>query len=149
MSYLGLKFIIPNFYTYRSDRLTMANSVEARSPFLDVHFVNASLSIPPAFKMRGGEPKSILKKSLETTLSSDTLYRKKMGFSVPIREWGVEIMANTIDNHIDSFCDATDVFRADEIRSQVRDLRDGNQNYTMSLWVIYFLLQWSRKWLRL
>ena len=102
MSYLGLKHLIPNFYTYRSDRLCMAHSVEARSPFLDFEFVNLALSIQAKWKTLGGEPKHVLKKALEPLLPNEVLYRKKKGFCVPIREWGAKVMCDTIEDRLPS-----------------------------------------------
>ena len=56
-------------------------------PFLDHEFVSWVSTLPPDFKIRSGEGKAILKKSLETRLPDDVLYRKKMGFSVPLSDW--------------------------------------------------------------
>lgn len=147
MSALGAQFIIPNYYLHRMDRITMAHSVEARSPFLDASFVNLALSVDPTMKLRNGEPKYILKRALESVLPSDILYRTKKGFSVPMREWAVDVMADTIEDQISSFCDSYGVFKEAEIRAQVKNLREGNENHTMSLWIVYFLLEWSQRWL--
>jgi asparagine synthase (glutamine-hydrolysing) len=63
------------------------NSLEARSPFLDIDLVNRARTIPSALKLRGGVTKYILKKALEPILPMNILHRKKQGFSLPIAEW--------------------------------------------------------------
>ena len=147
MSYLGLKHLIPNFYTYRSDKLCMAHSIEGRSPFLDYEFINLALSISHRMKIRNGEPKYILKKALEPILSKDILYRKKMGFCVPIREWGADMMCDTIEERLPAFNQKHEVFDQTAISRQVKRLRGGVQSNASALWNVYFLLLWSDRWI--
>ena len=65
----------------------MAASIESRVPFLDHHFLALVMSIPDRFKIRRGEQKYIFKKAVEDLLPHDIVYRKKMGFPTPIRQW--------------------------------------------------------------
>ena len=69
------------------DRASMMNSLEARSPFLDIDLVNRARKIPSEWKLRHGTTKYILKKALEPVLPKDILYRNKQGFAVPIAHW--------------------------------------------------------------
>jgi len=71
----------------KMDRATMANSLEARSPFLDHLFMEFAASLPVAFKQAWGQKKRILKASLRGHVPDEILDRPKMGFSVPIAEW--------------------------------------------------------------
>lgn len=147
MSYLGFKFLIPNFFMYRADRLGMAHSVEARCPLLDYEFVNYALSIEARWKTKGKEPKYVLKKSLERILPNDVLYRKKQGFCVPIREWGGDVMTDFIEKNLDHFCDRVGAFRPDALRRQLARFKTGQVGQANDLWTIYFLMAWVRKWL--
>ena len=65
----------------------MLNSLEVRSPFLDIDLVNFARRIPAEYKLRNGTTKFILKKALEPLLPADVLYRKKKGFAVPLGSW--------------------------------------------------------------
>jgi asparagine synthase (glutamine-hydrolysing) len=69
------------------DRVSMANSLEVRVPFLDHKFVEWSATVPVAQKLRQGEGKYVLKKAMEAYLPKDILYRPKMGFRVPLDHW--------------------------------------------------------------
>jgi asparagine synthase (glutamine-hydrolysing) len=71
----------------KQDRMSMANSIESRVPFLDHTFVEFSTRVPAAMKIRGREGKYILKKAVEDLLPHDILYRPKMGFPTPMRDW--------------------------------------------------------------
>jgi asparagine synthase (glutamine-hydrolysing) len=147
MCYLGFKFTDTNRYLYRSDRIGMANSIELRSPFMDYEFVNFALSIPAKFKMRGGEPKYILKKALEKILPHEVLYRKKMGFCVPLREWGNEIMIDYVETNLKTFCSNTNLFSDNGLKNLLNSIKKGNQNGINDLFTVYFLMAWFKRWM--
>ncbi len=71
----------------KADRASMMNSLEVRSPYLDIDLVNFVRRIPSSFKFRRGQTKYLLKKSLEPVLPREILYRAKKGFGVPIGQW--------------------------------------------------------------
>lgn len=147
MCYLGYKFNVPNYYLHRMDRLGMAHSIEIRCPFLDSNFVNLALSVDGLWKTKGGEPKYILKKSLEGMLPADILYRKKMGFCVPLKEWAGDLMLDYIDSNLSEFCQDNPQFNYKELKKQVQRLHSGDTQVTNRLWTIYFLMTWFKKWM--
>ena len=147
MCYLGFHFQVPNKYLYRMDRLGMANSIEIRSPFLDYNLINLALSIPSNLKIKNEEPKYILKKSLERILPSEILYRKKMGFCVPLREWAHDIMFDFVEQNMHSFCKDTGIFREDGLKLHLEEIKSGNKQLTNNLWTVYFLMSWFKKWM--
>lgn len=65
----------------------MACSIESRVPFLDHPLVEFAARVPEHLKLRNGEGKYIVKKAAEGLVPHDILYRKKMGFPTPIRQW--------------------------------------------------------------
>jgi len=69
------------------DRAGMMNSLEVRSPFLDIELVDFVRKIPYNFKYRHGETKYILKRAMEPILPRNTVYRKKKGFGIPVGKW--------------------------------------------------------------
>jgi asparagine synthase (glutamine-hydrolysing) len=129
------------------DRIGMAHSIEIRNPFLDYNLVDLALSVPYSMKTKNGEPKYILKKSLERILPNEVLYRKKMGFCVPLREWAGDIMLNYVEREMNSFCSNTGIFKKEGLQKHVREIRNGNQQYTNNLWTVYFMMQWFKKWM--
>jgi len=147
MTYLGLKYVVPNMYMYRADRMGMAHSIELRVPFLDYNFVNYALSLPSRWKTMNGEPKCILKKSLENVLSNDVLYRKKQGFCVPLQLWAGDVMINYIEENLAGFCSDTELFDEQGMRVQIQATKAGKEDYVFTLWNFYFLMIWFKKWL--
>jgi asparagine synthase (glutamine-hydrolysing) len=71
----------------KQDQMSMATSIESRVPFLDHEFVEFSTRVPEHMKLRNGEGKYIVKKAIEGLVPHDIIYRKKMGFPTPLRQW--------------------------------------------------------------
>jgi asparagine synthase (glutamine-hydrolysing) len=72
----------------RLDKMTMAGAIEARVPFLDFRLVQWSKSVPPADKVAlGRENKVLLKRLAAASFPRDMVYRRKVGFGVPVAEW--------------------------------------------------------------
>tara|TARA_X000000368_G_scaffold391569_1_gene355645 strand:- start:174 stop:2036 length:1863 start_codon:yes stop_codon:yes gene_type:complete len=84
------KLFLQDQILVKTDRLSMMNSLEVRSPFLDYDLIDAIRKIPNKFKLKGNISKYILKKSFERTLGKDFVNRKKIGFSAPISKFFVE-----------------------------------------------------------
>jgi len=71
----------------KQDQMSMASSIESRVPFLDHPFVEFAASVPDRMKLRGSEGKYILKRAVEDLLPREIIYRKKMGFPTPLKQW--------------------------------------------------------------
>lgn len=71
----------------RTDRMSMGVGLEMRVPYLDNNVVNFALNIPLKYKVGIFKTKYLLKKVAERYLPKDIIYRKKMGFSLPTKDW--------------------------------------------------------------
>jgi asparagine synthase (glutamine-hydrolysing) len=87
VSYLDVKYWLPDNLLERADRLTMASSQELRAPFLDHNLVEFCFSLPEKEKMKGLLTKVILKKAMRNKLPKSILQRTKIGFSTPFKHW--------------------------------------------------------------
>lgn len=87
LTYVELKHRLPEFLLARADRMTMAHSVEGRVPFLDTRLVELALHVPAAIKIKGGEPKYLLKRAVEGIIPREIIRRKKQGFWTPMSAW--------------------------------------------------------------
>jgi asparagine synthase (glutamine-hydrolysing) len=85
--YADLKVWLPGDILTKTDRTSMAVGLEAREPLLDHRLVAFAATLPPSFRLRGGQGKWLLKRSLERHLPRDILYRPKMGFVTPVADW--------------------------------------------------------------
>lgn len=87
-SYLALdlkNYLVP--LLRRCDRMSMANSLEARVPFLDNRLVEFALNLPLKYKIKWWTQKYLLKKVAERYLPKDIVYRKKIWFALPLERW--------------------------------------------------------------
>ena len=87
VQYLDLKTYLVGDILTKVDRASMAHSLEVRVPILDHELVEWAATLPPQAKLRGREGKFLFKRSLESYLPHDVLYRPKMGFAVPLASW--------------------------------------------------------------
>ena len=87
VQYLDFKTYLPGDILTKVDRASMAHSLEVRTPFLDYEFVEWAARLPSAVKLRAGEGKYVLKEALRPLLPESVLFRKKMGFGVPMDLW--------------------------------------------------------------
>ncbi|MGB0987072.1 MAG: XrtA/PEP-CTERM system amidotransferase [Pseudoalteromonas spongiae] len=85
--YLDMKTYLVGDILTKVDRASMAHSLEVRVPFLDHKFVEWGFNVPTSQNLVQGVGKKSLKQAMEPHLPHDVLYRKKMGFSVPLAEW--------------------------------------------------------------
>lgn len=87
VQYLDIKTYLPGDILTKVDRASMAHALEVRVPLLDHKLVEWIATLPPDVKLKGREGKYLLKKTLESYLPNDILYRPKMGFAVPLNSW--------------------------------------------------------------
>lgn len=87
VQYLDIKTYLAGDILTKVDRASMAHSLEVRVPILDHELVEWISALPPEMKLNGSEGKYIFKQAMRGYLPDNTLYRKKMGFSVPLASW--------------------------------------------------------------
>jgi asparagine synthase (glutamine-hydrolysing) len=85
--YADIKIWLPGDILTKTDRMSMAVSLEAREPLLDHRLMEFAARLPVSLRIRGQSGKYLLKKSMEGMLPMDILYRPKMGFVTPVSAW--------------------------------------------------------------
>jgi asparagine synthase (glutamine-hydrolysing) len=125
----------------------MANSLELRSPMLDVNVVEWGLSLPRQYKIKGTETKHILKDVARSLVPPELIDRPKMGFGIPRAEWlrsGMKEMA------IETLTDVTTTqrgwFHASEVKKTL-DIHMSGEDRDNLIWPMLMLELWARTWL--
>ncbi len=85
--YADLKIWLPGDILTKVDRTSMAVSLEAREPLLDHRLVEFAATLPVSMRLRRGEGKWLMKRTMRGVLPDDILYRRKMGFVTPVSAW--------------------------------------------------------------
>jgi len=111
-SLFDLKYQLPNQYNMKTDKMNMANSIEARTPFLDQELVEWALSIPSDLKLKNNNEKFVLKLAMKEYLPKIILKRKKTGFNTPIDFWLKTGMYEITDLLLDRLSKRSDLFDA-------------------------------------
>ncbi|GAC1700713.1 MAG: asparagine synthase (glutamine-hydrolyzing) [Candidatus Acidiferrum sp.] len=131
----------------KSDRMSMAHSVEVRPPFLDHRIVEFAAKLPPQLKIRGGQQKFVLMELRRDKLPPSILAGKKTGFDIPAHEWlrGPlrPMLLDTLDYGLAEY---GELFREDAIRNVVARHLNRKANVGYHLWGLMILFQWMKRW---
>jgi asparagine synthase (glutamine-hydrolysing) len=140
-------YYLPDDILYKTDRMSMAHSLEVRPPFLDHRLVEFAASLPVRFKIRGWQQKYLLKELMRGKLPPAVINRKKTGFDIPTHDWfrGAlrEILLDTLSTDA---VEATGIFDARAIRSLIRDHMERRINVGYHLWGLLTLFLWMKRW---
>jgi len=146
LSYLDLKYWLPDNLLERADRLTMANSLELRAPFMDHSLVEFSFSLPQSMKAKWFSTKILLKQAMEQLLPKKIIYRKKVGFLTPINYWfRKELKDWTADIIFSSKCKQRGIFNPETIEKIFNNHLSGAEDNWKFLWTIINFELWFNK----
>jgi asparagine synthase (glutamine-hydrolysing) len=139
---------LPNDLLVKVDIATMANSLEARSPFLDHHVIEFAASLPQNLKARGLTTKYLLKKVLRKLLPNENLNRRKMGFGVPIGHWFRGKMQPFLREVVLSDrALRRGLFKPEAVRQLVELHARGERDYSHQLWTLLMLELWFNRFI--
>lgn len=127
------------------DRMSMANSLEVRSPMLDHELAELAAQIPFAWKMRNGQGKLILRKALGDRLPAELLRLPKKGFGVPLARWFRESLHDFLQDHLTSaeFLNRG-IVSPDFLGHMLREHDSGRRDNSHWLWMLLMLELWFR-----
>jgi asparagine synthase (glutamine-hydrolysing) len=138
---------LPGDLLVKVDIATMANSLELRSPMLDVNVVEWGVSLPHKYKLKGFETKHILKDVARSLVPSELIDRPKMGFGIPRAEWlrsGMKEMV--VDTLTDSTATQRGWFEPSEVKRLI-EIHMAGEDKDNLLWPMLMLELWARTWL--
>ncbi len=145
IQYLDIKTYLCEDILTKVDRASMAVSLEVRCPILDHVFMEYAARIPARLKLKGMDGKHILKKAFKRYLPDDILYRKKMGFGVPILEWLRGDLREygrclVLDGEA-----SRSYFRPEYLNKIWNEHQTGMRNWSTQLWIVMMLNLWHSK----
>lgn len=131
------------------DRMSMANSLEVRSPLLDHHIAELAASMPTSIKLSNGggrmQGKAILREVLHRRLPRQTMRKKKQGFAVPLRDWFRDGLSDLVGDYLlyngghlpPNVCSPIAVER------MVKQHQDGVADHGRKIWLLLSLAAWN------
>lgn len=146
MLFWDTKFFLADHNLNYTDKMSMAEGVEVRVPFLDLDLVKFACQLPPALKMRGNTTKYLLKKVAERYLPADVIYRPKTGFGAPVRKW---VMEGKFDQRVSQVIRQADsqesVFSQAGVEHLISATKAGRVDGAYSVWSVMAIDSWIRQ----
>ncbi|WP_333797335.1 XrtA/PEP-CTERM system amidotransferase [Rheinheimera sp.] len=137
VQYLDLKTYLVGDILTKVDRASMAHSLEVRVPFLDHKFIEWAFKLESSANLQQGVGKFSLKKLMEPHLPHDVLYRKKMGFSVPLADWFRGPLQQKLqDSVLSERMLGCGIFDPAQLKRLVKDHISGLKDNSASLWTL-------------
>ncbi|CCI82987.1 asparagine synthase (glutamine-hydrolyzing) [Corynebacterium otitidis] len=126
----------------KADKITMANSLELRVPFLDKEVFRVAETLPKELKVSHGTTKYALRQALKRIVPAHVLNRKKLGFPVPMRHWlaGGELYDWARDQIRAS--DTAHLIDKDAALAMLEEHRDGRSDHSRRLWTVIAFMIW-------
>ena len=144
--YTDMKTYLPGGILVKVDRMSMANSLEVRAPLLDYKLMEFAATVPSRLKFNNGEKKYLLKEAFKKYLPDDILYRKKMGFSVPLASWLRNELKDMAEQKlINNPSGLINIFKAEEINKLWTEHLEEKNDHSTVLWsMLMFELWWDK-----
>lgn len=143
---LDLNTYLPDDLLVKSDRASMAASLEVRLPFLAYPLVEFALSLPSSLKVRGFQTKYLLKKAVTPFLPESIIKRPKKGFGIPVAKWLRSDFKPLVDEVLSkSFIEKQGLFHHAYVSDLLRQHQDGQADRRKELWTLFMFQWWWRK----
>lgn len=149
MLYMDTRASLPDDLLMVNDKMSMANSIESRVPYLDHRLVEFVESLPLHHKLRFTNGKYLHKKALERWLPKAVAHRKKKGFDNPVQQW----LRDRLRSHVDTLLFSSDsairrYFDIDYIRRIVELHQQGKENYMRHIYLLISFEMWHRRFIQ-
>jgi asparagine synthase (glutamine-hydrolysing) len=143
MLYLDIKTFLPCLNLAYTDKMSMAASTEVRVPLLDDELVALTGKIPPGLKLRRLTRKYVFKRSVESVLPRDVVWRRKAGFGAPIRAWLIGDLRPMVQDLLSpEAVRARGLFEPKEVERLIRANEAGREDNALRIWALMTLELW-------
>lgn len=144
MQYIDFNFWLIYDILLKADKMSMANSLEVRVPYLDRKVIEYASKLPSKYKIVGNETKYAFRKVAKEELADKVADKKKLGFPVPIREWLKE--DDVYQEVKNMFLESEYFFKSKKIIKLLDDHRAGKRDNSRKIWTIYTFLVWYQEY---
>lgn len=143
MQYVDLYFWLVGDILLKTDKMSMAHSLESRVPFLDKQVFDVSRTIPTRLKADSDQTKLTLREAAERAIPKDWAQKEKLGFPVPVVNW---LRQDRYYGEIKSWFtspEAQRFFNTDELVKLLDEHRAGADR-SRKIWIVYMFLMWYK-----
>jgi asparagine synthase (glutamine-hydrolysing) len=144
--YLDSKTYLPGDILTKVDRMSMAVSLEARTPLLDHKLIEFVTRIPSSSKLKGLETKHIFKRAVRSLVPDEILDRPKQGFGVPIQEWiNRQLREQIHETLMSQKVRERGIVEPDYIALLLEEHERNRRDHSSTLWALFVLELWYRR----
>ncbi|MFC1891796.1 asparagine synthetase B family protein, partial [Thermodesulfobacteriota bacterium] len=148
MLYLDVKGLLPNDMLTKVDRMSMANSLEVRTPFLDHSVVEYAFSLKSDLKIKGKTGKFILMETFKDLLPPSLHNRPKWGFEMPIGAWLRKDLKFLIHEYLsEKSINSHDIFNYHTVKDLINRHLSGKQDTSWHLWNLIVFQHWFKTYI--
>ncbi len=141
-----LQAYLPGDIIVKTERMSMAVSLEARSPLLDQELVDFSTHLPIGDKFRRGRLKRLLKQVALKHVPASLVHRRKQGFGVPVGSWFRGELREFLRDHLSqSRLASAGLLDQARIDALIEQHQSGRRNHQGRLWALLMLELWCRQ----
>ena len=145
---LDQRFFLTDHNLNYTDKMSMSVGLEVRVPFLDYELIDFAAQIPVKYKQHGLIGKWVLKKAMEPILPRDVIYRKKVGFGVPLRRWIKQDLSELINDLLSvESVNNRGLFSPKGVRQLISDNQVGKIDASYTLFSLLCIELWCRKFI--
>ncbi|MCI8341842.1 MAG: asparagine synthase (glutamine-hydrolyzing) [Firmicutes bacterium] len=145
MQYIDIHFWLIGDILLKADKMSMANSLEVRVPFLDKEVFGVARRLPKKYKVTKENTKVAMRAAANKYVPNMVAEKKKLGFPVPIRIWLKEdVYYKTVKSAFESDA-AKEFFKTGEIVKLLDEHKAGKCDNSRKIWTIYMFLVWHNK----
>ncbi len=145
MLYADFLTRLPEHSLMLTDRMTMAHSLEARSPFLDHELVELMAAFPSNLKIRGRELKYVFRRLAKDYLPEQIVKREKQGFMFPVAYWFRHSLYSFLKQFLlDSYFVQEGIFQKERVLRLIEDHRNSRVDNHVRLWMLLNLTLWHQ-----
>ena len=144
MQYIDFNFWLIYDILLKADKMSMANSLEVRVPYLDREVIEYASKLPSKYKIVGNETKYAFRKVAKEELADKVADKKKLGFPVPIREWLKE--DDVYQEVKNMFLESEYFFKPKKIIKLLDVHKAGKRDNSRKIWTIYTFLVWYQEY---
>ena len=145
MQYIDIHFWLIGDILLKADKMSMANSLEVRVPFLDRKVFEVARHVPLKYKVTKENTKFAMRQAAHRYLPDMVAEKKKLGFPVPIRIWLRDDKYYNIVKEAFTSKAAEEFFKTDEIVKLLDGHKDGKADNSRKIWAIYMFLVWHKR----
>jgi asparagine synthase (glutamine-hydrolysing) len=143
MQYIDIQTWLKGDILLKADKMSMANSLEVRVPFLDKHVFNVASKLTSRQKIRDGQTKFLLREAAKGIVPKHVWNRKKLGFPVPIRhwlrnelyDWAIQLIHESQTDHL---------FNKEKVLTLLADHVMEKRDNSRKLWSIFTFMIWHQ-----